>query len=130
VTFFQLSRRLPLAENIVHYNTRSTVQYPIKWYQNGADIQVPVIWTVLVFKSAQNLLPSYVLLSWTAWYNWTVELIMHNVTNTYGGLLWQNLCLLRVTYSHVIEAEQPDRQTDRQTCCLHGELKVNTLVFF
>jgi len=36
-----------------------------------------------------------------------VELIMHNFTNTYGGLLWQNVCLLRVTHSHVIEAE-PD----------------------
>jgi hypothetical protein len=51
-----------------------------------------------------------------------VELITHNVTNAYGGLLWQNMCLLRVTYSHVSTAE-PD-------ILLAWRVKVNPLVFF
>jgi len=91
------------------------VKYSIKWFQYGSDIHIPV--TVFVFIIAQNLLLSYVLQSWTSWYNWTVELITHNFTNTYGGFLWQNVCLLRVTYSHVLK--------QNLTCCLHGKLRVN-----
>ena len=85
-------------QNILCVTQEVLVKYSIKLFQNGADIHVTVIWTVFVFINTQNLLLSYVLQSWTSWYNCMVELITPNATNTYGGLLWRNICLLRVTY--------------------------------